>query len=107
MEAVSRSPVLLLLPMLGDAEMPREARHTVAQALTRCGIRADAADELAAVPVGEQEPDGEPSWTVTSDSPVAVCSSHCSPRRVPLAPGITPGQVQALADALNGRRRQG
>ncbi|WP_433450950.1 hypothetical protein ACQPXS_21545 [Streptomyces sp. CA-142005] len=93
--------LLLLLPMLGDAEMPREARPTVAQALIRCGLRTDAADELAAVLVGEQEPVSAFRWTVTSDSPIAVCSSSYSPRRVPLALGITPGQAQALADALN------
>ncbi|GGN61856.1 hypothetical protein GCM10011579_028560 [Streptomyces albiflavescens] len=96
--------LLLLLPMLGDADMPSEARPMVAQALSRCGIRSDAADELATALLGEQEPDGEPRWTVTTDNPIAVCSSSNSPRRIPLALGITPGQSQALADAFNGRR---
>ncbi|MFE0384321.1 hypothetical protein ACFW1F_09575 [Streptomyces bungoensis] len=95
--------LLLLLPMLGDADMPTEARHMVAQALAHCGIRTDAADKLATILVGEQEPDSEPRWTVTTDSPLAVCSSSYSPRHIPLALGITPSQAQALADALNGR----
>ncbi|MEV7386513.1 MULTISPECIES: hypothetical protein [unclassified Streptomyces] len=95
--------LLLLLPMLGDAEVPREASDVVAEALSRCGIRAEAADELIAVLVGEQESDGEPRWTVTADSPIAVCSSVCSPRRIPLALGIAASQAQALADALGGR----
>ncbi|MEU6575492.1 hypothetical protein [Streptomyces sp. NPDC046805] len=99
----SSQRLLLLLPMLGDAEMPREARHMVAQALAHCGIRSEAADELATVLVGEQESDSEPHWTVTADSPVAVCSSSYSPRQIPLALGIAPHQAQDLADALNGR----
>jgi hypothetical protein len=92
--------LLLLLPMLGDADTPPEARHMVARALAHCGIRSDAADELATVLVGEQEPDSEPHWTVTADSPIAVCSSPYSPRRIPLALGIAPSQAQALADAM-------
>lgn len=99
----SSQRLLLLLPMLGDAEMPSEAIHIVAQALTHCGIRPDAADELATVLAGDQEADSEPRWTVTADSPIAVCSSPHSPRHIPLALGITPTQAQALADALNGR----
>jgi hypothetical protein len=95
--------LLLLLPVLGDADTPREARDMVAKALSRCGLRPDASDELATALLGEDEPDGESHWTVTADSPIAVCSSPYSPRRVPLALGITPSQAQALADALNGR----
>lgn len=101
--ADSSQRLLLLLPMLGDSDMPREARHIVAQALTRCGIRSSAADELATVLVGDQVPDSEPRWTVTADSPIAVCSSSYSPRQIPLALGIAPSQAQVLADALNGR----
>ena len=63
----------------------------------------DAADELATALVGEREPDGEPRWSVTTDSPIAVCSSPSSPRHVPLALGIAPSKAQALADALCGR----
>ncbi|MFJ9893851.1 hypothetical protein ACIQPR_11035 [Streptomyces sp. NPDC091280] len=99
----SSQRLLLLLPMLGDAETPPEARQKVARALTRCGIRSDAADELATVLVGEQAAESEPRWTVTEDSPIAVCSSRFSPRHVPLALGITPHRAQALADALDGR----
>ncbi|SEE22894.1 hypothetical protein SAMN05216489_05918 [Streptomyces sp. 3213] len=99
----SSQRLLLLLPMLGDAETPPEARHLVAQALTRCGISPDAAEELATVLVGKQEARSEPSWTVTADSPIAVCSTPYSPRHIPLALGITPRQARALADALTGR----
>ncbi|MEV7754000.1 hypothetical protein [Streptomyces griseofuscus] len=99
----SSQRLLLLLPMLGDAETPGEARHMVMQALTRCGIRSDAANELATVLVGEQKADGQPCWNVTTDSPIPVCSSPYSSRHIPLALGISPSQAQALADALNGR----
>lgn len=95
--------LLLLLPMLGDAEIPNEAHGTVAQALTHCGVPSDAARALATSLLGEPEPGEGPRWTVTADSPIAICSSPYSPRQIPLALGITPSQAQALADALNGR----
>ncbi|QES53193.1 hypothetical protein DEJ51_02100 [Streptomyces venezuelae] len=96
--------LLLLLPMLGDAALPAGARGIVARALAHCGIRADAAGDLAATLLGEPDPVGGPRWTVTEAGPVAVCSSSYSPRRVPLALGITPDQAQALATALGGSR---
>ncbi|GAX53928.1 hypothetical protein [Streptomyces olivochromogenes] len=92
--------LLLLLPMLGDADMPSEAPAVVSRALAHCGIRADAADELAAALLPDQA-DG-PRWIVTGDSPIAVCSSPYSPRQVPIALGITTDQAQALADSLSG-----
>ncbi|WP_338779976.1 hypothetical protein [Streptomyces sp. DG1A-41] len=95
--------LLLLLPMLGDAEIPNEAHGTVTLALIHCGVPSDAARELATSLLGEPEPGEGPRWTATADNPIAVCSSPYSPRRVPLALGITPGQAQALADVLNGR----
>ncbi|MGW4562087.1 hypothetical protein ACWEN3_06635 [Streptomyces sp. NPDC004561] len=94
--------LLLFLPMLGDAETPDEARGTVAQALVHCGIPSGAAGELAASLL-EPAPGGDPRWTVAAGNPVAVCSSPYSPRRIPLALGITPDQAQALAEALAGR----
>ncbi|MFI8392915.1 hypothetical protein [Streptomyces sp. NPDC085540] len=94
--------LLLLLPMLGDADMPAEARGTVARALSNCGIRAEATSELAAILLGEQDSASGPRWTSSSDAPIAVCSSPYSPRQVPLALGITPEQAQALAAALSG-----
>ncbi|MER7821316.1 hypothetical protein ABTX85_01875 [Streptomyces sp. NPDC096097] len=96
--------LLLLLPMLGDAALPAEARDVVARALAHCGIRADAAGDLAATLVGEPDPTDGPRWTATEADPIAVCSSAYSPRRVPLALGITPEQAQALATALGGTR---
>ncbi|MGW3263798.1 hypothetical protein [Streptomyces sp. NPDC001056] len=91
--------LLLLVPMLGDARTPRAARGVVEEALDRCGVRAEAAGELVTVLL-----DGEESrWSVGAGGPVPVCSSSFSPRRVPLALGITPPQARALADALGGR----
>lgn len=90
--------LLLLLPMLGDADMPAEARAIVASALSHCGIRAT--DDLATTLLGEPDSTSEPHWTRTADNPIAVCSSPYSPRQVPLALGITPDQAQALATAL-------
>ncbi|MEU1592692.1 hypothetical protein ABZ468_07495 [Streptomyces sp. NPDC005708] len=95
--------LLLLLPMLGDAEMPNEAQSTVAQALTRCGVPSEAARELARTLLDEPESGEGPRWTLTADNPIAICSSPYSPRQVPLALGITPEQAQSLADVLNGR----
>ncbi|MFF4446138.1 hypothetical protein [Streptomyces sp. NPDC001502] len=95
--------LLLLLPMLGDADMPGEAYDTVARALSHCGIRAEAAGGLAAMLLGEQDLAGRPRWTSAGDNPIAVCPSPYSPRRVPLALGITPDQSQALATALGSR----
>ncbi|MEU6340897.1 hypothetical protein ABZ883_08095 [Streptomyces sp. NPDC046977] len=94
--------LLLLLPMLGDADTPDEARDAVARALSRCGIPSDAAAELTEALMGEDTFDDEPGWRVTDSGPVAICSSPYSPRRIPLALGITPDQAEALADALSG-----
>ncbi|MFJ8565665.1 hypothetical protein [Streptomyces sp. NPDC093514] len=94
--------LLLLLPMLGDADMPSEARDIVARALSHCGITAGAASGLAAILLGEQALVSGPRWTSTDDNPIAVCSSAYSPRQVPLALGITPDQAEALASALSG-----
>lgn len=62
------------------------------------------APRLARELLGADGRDGhvEPSWTVTGDSPVPVCSSRYSPRQVPIALGITPNQAQALVAALRG-----
>ncbi|MFI0967278.1 hypothetical protein ACH4S8_38715 [Streptomyces sp. NPDC021080] len=90
--------LLLLLPMLGDADMPEEATDVVARALVHCGMRADTAHELASALL--PDPAHEPRWTVTDDSPIAVCSSPHSARRVPIALGIGAEQAQCLADAL-------
>lgn len=92
--------LLLLLPILGDADLPAEAPDTVARALAHCGIRADAAGQLAATLVGEPDPARGPRWAATDANPIPVCSTPYSPRRVPLALGITPDQAQALATAL-------
>ncbi|MFF3563561.1 hypothetical protein ACFYXS_26265 [Streptomyces sp. NPDC002574] len=92
--------LLLLLPMLGDADVPADAVDIVERALTRCGFSADVAGALAAA---LDEPRvSEEKWLVGEDSPVPVCSSPHSPRRIPLALGITPDQARALADALRG-----
>jgi hypothetical protein len=94
--------LLLLLPMLGDADMPADARGTVARALSHCGIREESADDLAATLLGEGDPASGARWVPVGDHPIAVCASPYSPRQVPLALGITPAQAQALATALGG-----
>jgi hypothetical protein len=98
--------LLLLLPMLGDVATPTDAWSVVAEAMSRCGIPEDAAVRLAKELVGTSTEDHQikPSWTVGEDSPVPVCSSNYSPRRIPLALGITPDQAQALAAALTETR---
>ncbi|MEE1782916.1 hypothetical protein PUR71_08300 [Streptomyces sp. SP17BM10] len=92
--------LLLLLPALGDADIPAEARDVVAHALAEVGFRADVVDELAAHLLGETGRAGRPTWSVREGSPIPVCSSDHSPRQVPLALGITAEQTDALAAAL-------
>ncbi|MBX9421922.1 MULTISPECIES: hypothetical protein [Streptomyces] len=66
------------------------------------GIRAAAATGLATALLEGRGPAGGPRWTTSGESPIAVCSAPYSPRRVPLALGITPDQARALATALGG-----
>ncbi|MEV6107341.1 hypothetical protein AB0M28_21920 [Streptomyces sp. NPDC051940] len=96
--------LLLLLPMLGDAATPKEAWAVVARALVRCGIRDDVAPRFARELLGTDAVDRlvEPSWTLAEGNPVPVCSLGHSPRRVPIALGITLEQARALAEALRG-----
>ncbi|MFJ9777025.1 hypothetical protein ACIRVF_38320 [Kitasatospora sp. NPDC101157] len=92
---------LLLLPALGDADTPvEEARRTVAEALTAVGFRPDSVGELAAQLLGD--PEHQPRWCLTPDSPIPICSSDYSPRQIPLALGITEAQARTLAEALRG-----
>ncbi|MET8871245.1 hypothetical protein [Nocardia sp. NPDC004604] len=96
--------LLLLLPMLGDAATPEDAWEVVVRALVRCGAPDDVAPRFARELLGTDMDDGysEPSWMVAGDNPVPICSSHYSPRQIPIALGITPNQAQALAEALRG-----
>ena len=96
--------MLLLLPMLGDAATPVTAWAMVAEALSRCGFPEDAATRLAqdllgTTPAAFQR---KPTWKVTDESPIPVCTSQYSPRQIPLALGISPDQAEALASALRG-----
>ncbi|GAA4926265.1 hypothetical protein ACFPM3_09505 [Streptomyces coeruleoprunus] len=93
--------LLVLLPMLGDADTPPEAARVVAAALAECGIPEDHAVDLA----GRILDDGFsslPRWEVREGSPVPVCADDGSPRTIPLAKGITPAQERSLAEALMG-----
>ncbi|MFE2407442.1 hypothetical protein ACFXDE_03755 [Kitasatospora sp. NPDC059408] len=92
--------LLLLLPALGDADTPAGARGVVAKALADVGFPADAVDELAGHLLGDPGSAHQPTWSVREGSPIPVCSSDHSPRRVPLALGITAEQAKALAAAL-------
>ncbi|MFE5587893.1 hypothetical protein [Kitasatospora sp. NPDC056531] len=94
--------LLLLLPVLGDADTPPEAQRAVAEALVAVGLRAETARELAARLVDEPGLAHQPRWSVTTGSPIPVCSSDYSPRQIPLALGITEEQAHVLAEALAG-----
>ncbi|WP_272262382.1 hypothetical protein [Streptomyces xanthophaeus] len=91
--------LLLLLPALGDCDLPAEARGTVARALSRVGIRGDATSAPGRVPAARAGTGRRirwtVTWTVTDAGPLAACSSPYSPRRVPLALGITPERAGA------------
>ncbi|GGW91228.1 hypothetical protein [Streptomyces chryseus] len=95
--------LLLLLPMLGDADTPDDAAAVVERALTECGIPADRAAETAVHLLDTSFFGDGAHWCVTDVSPLAVCDEPHSPRRVPLARGVTDAQARALADALAGR----
>ncbi|MET9514122.1 hypothetical protein [Streptomyces sp. NPDC002994] len=98
--------LLLLLPVLGDADTPDEAVDVVERALTDCGIPAAGARETAAHLLGAGFFGDGAYWYVTDASPLAVCDEPHSPRTVPLAQGITAAQARSLADALAGSRAQ-
>ncbi|WP_351223853.1 hypothetical protein [Streptomyces sp. NPDC002133] len=94
--------LLLLLPMLGDADTPDEAVEVVERALVSCGIPAATAPQLAEVLRKHHLADG-PRWVRTDASPIAVCTDGFGPRTIPLAQGITDAQTRTLADVLAGR----
>ncbi|WP_328402446.1 hypothetical protein OHS70_29930 [Streptomyces sp. NBC_00390] len=94
---------LLLLPMLGDMDMPADASRIVAERLTRCGIPEAQALDIAGRVLDNPFWDA-PGWEVRDSSPVPVCTGSSSPRfMMPLAQGITAEQTRSLADALAGR----
>ncbi|GAA2993473.1 hypothetical protein GCM10020229_02420 [Kitasatospora albolonga] len=103
--------LLLLLPALGDAELPPDAATTVAEALTGVGVRSAQLPELAEALLDHPFWDG-PSWVTgedavsplsgatTTPSRLPRCSEQHSPRHTRLP--LTPAQDARLAEALGG-----
>ncbi|MER6979794.1 hypothetical protein [Streptomyces carpinensis] len=103
--------LLLLLPTLGDQDMPEEAADVVGDALARAGVPAALASGLAEALLADH-PLWEPAeWTLPAASPLSGsqepfpgilhCDEPMSPRcGVRLAQGITREQSDRLAHAL-------
>ncbi|MEW5356266.1 hypothetical protein E0E62_28205 [Streptomyces sp. 16-176A] len=103
--------LLLLLPALGDEELPRDAADTVGDALARVGVPGALAPHLAAALLTDH-PLWEPAaWAFPGASPLSggrepfsgilYCDGVMSPRcGVRLAQGITREQSDRLARAL-------
>lgn len=103
--------LLLLLPALGDQDLPAEAADVVADALERAGIPVELAPGLAEALLADH-PLWEPAaWTPATASPLSGgqepflgilhCDEPMSPRfGVRLAQGITHAQSDRLARAL-------
>ncbi|MEV8535826.1 hypothetical protein [Streptomyces sp. NPDC051211] len=103
--------LLLLLPALGDQDLPEDAATVVGGALTQAGAPAALAPHLAAALLADH-PLWEPAeWTLPATSPLSAsqepflgilhCDGYMSPRcGTRLAQGITRDQSNRLAHAL-------
>lgn len=103
--------LLLLLPALGDEELPGDAATVVGQALAEAGVPAAMAPGLAEALL-EDHPLWEPAeWALPAASPLSAgeepflgilhCDGYLSPRcGTRLARGITREQSDRLARAL-------
>ncbi|MFE4973341.1 hypothetical protein ACFRAR_14650 [Kitasatospora sp. NPDC056651] len=102
--------LLLLLPVLGDADLPADAAATVTGALTATGTPPEAAATLAEALLDHPFWDGE-TWyfagaaaplggagTTAHTSRVLLCGGAHSPRGSRL--GLSPDQEARLAEAL-------
>ncbi|GAA2776894.1 hypothetical protein [Streptomyces showdoensis] len=103
--------LLLLLPVLGDADLPPEAAWLVADALLQAGVGDDEAPGLAEALLEEHPLWESPEWTLAGASPLSggedpfpgilYCDDPHSPRcDTRLARGITRDQSARLARAL-------
>lgn len=94
--------LLLLLPVLGDAEAPAEAVDVVVEALVAQG--APSACEPLARRLLEGHPMwGAPAWTYDVDERSWICDGEHSPRRVPLGDHLPDDQRASLEAVLAGR----
>ncbi|MCC9312380.1 hypothetical protein LN042_35910 [Kitasatospora sp. RB6PN24] len=102
--------LLLLLPTLGDADLPTDATATVASALAAIGTPTDATTTLAEALL-DHPFRGDETWyfegagsplsgttAVTATSRVLLCGGVYSPRSVRF--GLSPEQDSRLAEAL-------
>ncbi|MEV4329597.1 hypothetical protein AB0K02_03510 [Streptomyces sp. NPDC049597] len=103
--------LLLLLPALGDADLPSEARDMVTTALLHMGAPAAQAPRVASALLSDHPLWGPAEWTLTAASPLSgteesfrgilCCDEPMSPRcGIRLAHGITREQNERLARAL-------
>lgn len=103
--------LLLLLPSLGDADLPGEAKETVTAALTAVGMPEDLAPDIARRLLVDH-PMWEPAtWEEPGEGSAArilQCDEPMSPRHgIQLAQGITEEQSGRLARALGSRTGSG
>ncbi|WP_187283364.1 hypothetical protein [Streptomyces sp. t39] len=103
--------LLLLLPALGDADLPGDAGAEVAAALTAIGAPSDEAPALASALLAHHPFWSPAAWTFPSASPlsgagdpyegVLCCDGPLSPRNgLRIAQGISRAQHERLAMAM-------
>ncbi|MFJ9839144.1 hypothetical protein ACIRYZ_01530 [Kitasatospora sp. NPDC101155] len=107
-EGAGGGTLLLLLPILGDAELPADATATVASALAAIGTPSEATAALAEALLDHPFWDGE-TWSFEGGSPlsgaatathasrVLLCGGAYSPHAVRF--GLSPDQDARLAEA--------
>ncbi|MFH8487901.1 hypothetical protein [Streptomyces longisporoflavus] len=94
--------LLLLLPVLGDADAPTEAVEAVAEALVAQGAPPDC-EALAAQLLEGHPMWGAETWTYDADERSWICDGEHSPRQEPLGERLPVVQRSALGAALGGR----
>ncbi|MEU6769007.1 hypothetical protein ABZ916_41640 [Streptomyces sp. NPDC046853] len=93
--------LLLLLPVLGDADAPPEAVEAVAEALVVQGAPADC-EALAAQLLEGHPMWGAATWTYDDDERSWLCDGEHSPRQEPLGERLPDVQRAALEAVLGG-----
>ncbi|MEV0415463.1 hypothetical protein AB0I68_32975 [Streptomyces sp. NPDC050448] len=103
--------LLLLLPALGDQDVPEDAAAVLGDALVRAGVPTALAPHLAEALLADHASWEPAEWTLPAASPLSGnqepflgilhCDGHMSPRcGTRLAQGITREQSNRLAHAL-------
>ncbi|MFV0137282.1 hypothetical protein ACLGIH_29505 [Streptomyces sp. HMX87] len=96
--------LLLLLPVLGDTDVPPEAVTLVQEALVAQGAPDDC-EALARRLLRGHPMRGAASWSWDADECAWICEGEHSPRRTPLGDHLPAARRTALEDCLAPLRR--